>query len=86
VHPPAHQTAEDAGKQIGLAVEKSGKVTVYDTKAYGHKVAHFFEKMLYDPLAIELKGQILKLPVPLDLKYHRVTWLHVVEGGLQRVD
>ncbi len=42
----ADHAAEDAGKDIGAAVEKSGKVTVYYTEESGHKVAHFFEKTL----------------------------------------
>jgi hypothetical protein len=41
----ADHAAEDAGKEIGSAVEKSGKVTVYYTEESGHKVAHFFEKL-----------------------------------------
>jgi hypothetical protein len=38
--------AEDAGKDISEGVEKSGKVTVYYTEKAGHKVAHFFSKVL----------------------------------------
>ena len=36
--------AEDAGKGIGKATEKSAKVTVYYTEEAGKKIAHFFEK------------------------------------------
>jgi hypothetical protein len=42
----ADHAAEDAGKDIGAAAEKSGKVTVYYTEESGRKVAHFFEKTL----------------------------------------
>lgn len=41
----ADHAAEDAGKDVGAAVEKSGKVTVYYTEESGRKVAHFFEKL-----------------------------------------
>ncbi|HEV2199285.1 MAG TPA: hypothetical protein VGR73_05660 [Bryobacteraceae bacterium] len=39
----ADHATEDAGKDVGKAVEKSAKVTVYYTEAAGKKVAHFFE-------------------------------------------
>jgi len=39
----ADHATEDAGKDVGKAVEKSGKVTVYYTEAAGKKIAHFFE-------------------------------------------
>jgi hypothetical protein len=38
--------AEDAGKEIEAAGDKSGKVTVYYTEEAGRKIAHFFEKSL----------------------------------------
>jgi hypothetical protein len=38
--------AEDAGRDISEGAEKSGKVTVYYTEHAGHKVAHFFTKVL----------------------------------------
>ena len=38
--------AEDAGRDISEGAEKSGKVTVYYTEHAGHKVAHFFSKVL----------------------------------------
>src|SRR5665213_2228665 len=37
-------------------------------------------------LAIQLKGEILKTPIAFDLEHHRITWLHAVERGLQRID
>ena len=37
-------------------------------------------------LAIQLKSQILKPPVPFDLKYDRVARLHIVERRLQRIN
>jgi hypothetical protein len=39
----ADRAAEDAGKEVGKAVEKSSKVTVYYTEEAGKKIAHFFE-------------------------------------------
>lgn len=42
----ADHAAEDAGKDVGAAAEKSGRVTVYYTEEAGRKVAHFFEKTL----------------------------------------
>ncbi len=39
----ADRAAEDAGKDVGKAVEKSAKVTVYYTEDAGKKIAHFFE-------------------------------------------
>lgn len=39
----ADHATEDAGKDVGKAVEKSAKVTVYYTEVAGKKVAHFFE-------------------------------------------
>jgi hypothetical protein len=39
----ADRAAEDAGKDIGKAAEKSARVTVYYTEDAGKKVAHFFE-------------------------------------------
>jgi hypothetical protein len=40
------QAARDAGKDIGEGAEKSEKVTVYYTEEAGHKVAHFFKKVV----------------------------------------
>jgi hypothetical protein len=39
----ADHAAEDAGKDVGKATEKSAKVTVYYTEDAGKKIAHFFE-------------------------------------------
>jgi hypothetical protein len=38
--------ARDAGKDIGEAAEKSTKVTIYYTEEGGHKVAHFFKRVI----------------------------------------
>jgi len=38
--------ADDAGKDVSVGAEKSGKVTVYYTEQAGHKVAHFFSRTL----------------------------------------
>lgn len=39
----ADHATEDAGKNVGSAAQKSGKVTVYYTEDAGKKVVHFFE-------------------------------------------
>jgi preprotein translocase subunit YajC len=39
----SEHAAEDTGKDVGKAVEKSAKVSVYYTEEAGKKVAHFFE-------------------------------------------
>jgi hypothetical protein len=36
--------AEDAGKDIDAAGDKSGKVTIYYTEEAGRKIAHFFKR------------------------------------------
>ena len=38
--------AEDAGRDVSEGAEKSGKVTVYYTEHAGHKVAHYFSRVL----------------------------------------
>lgn len=38
--------AKDAGKDVAKGTEKSTKVTVYYTEEAGHKVAHFFQKVI----------------------------------------
>lgn len=38
--------AKDAGTDIAAGTEKSAKVTVYYTEEGGHKVAHFFKKIV----------------------------------------
>ena len=38
--------AKDAGKDLAAGTEKSTKVTVYYTEEGGHKVAHFFKKVI----------------------------------------
>ena len=40
------RAAKDAGKDIAEGTEKSAKVTVYYTDEAGHKVAHFFKKVI----------------------------------------
>lgn len=40
------RAARDAGKGIGEGAEKSEHVTVYYTDEAGHKVAHFFKRVL----------------------------------------
>jgi hypothetical protein len=42
----ADRAARDTGQDIGEGAEKSGKVTVYYSEEAGHKVAHFFKRML----------------------------------------
>ena len=42
----ADRAVKDTGKDIGEGAEKSGKVTVYYTEEGGHKVAHFFKKII----------------------------------------
>lgn len=39
----ADHAAEDAGKDVGKATEKSAQVTVYYTEDAGKKIVHFFE-------------------------------------------
>jgi hypothetical protein len=39
----SEHAAEDVSKDVGKAVEKSAKVTVYYTEEAGKKIAHFFE-------------------------------------------
>ena len=38
--------AKDAGKDVAEGSEKSAKVTVYYTEEGGHKVAHYFKKVI----------------------------------------
>jgi hypothetical protein len=42
----SERAARDADRDIGKASEKSGKATVYYMEEGGHKVAHFFKKVL----------------------------------------
>src|SRR5580704_18671729 len=41
-----YRLADDAAKDTGKGVEKSGKVTVYYTEEGGHKVAHFVKQTI----------------------------------------
>lgn len=40
------RAAHNAGKDLGEGTEKSARVTVYYTDEAGHKVAHFFKKIV----------------------------------------
>ena len=42
----ADRAARDTGRDIGEGAEKSARVTVYYTEDAGHKVAHFFKRVL----------------------------------------
>jgi Cu/Ag efflux protein CusF len=42
----ADRAARDTGKEISEGAETSGKVTVYYSEETGHKVAHFFKRVL----------------------------------------
>lgn len=46
VYRMSDSAAKDAGADIAAGTEKSAKVTVYYTEEGGHKVAHFFKKVI----------------------------------------